>query len=191
MDKAIGNPKALEMETLLQGMGNEFAEKYSEEQKKTVTTTKTRIRPLYQLAIAASFALFVSIGWWQWQQSNPLDTQALYATAYEPYTTVNTTRSTNPALATLTEEGQKNYQAGDYKTAIQQLSTLLANKDLTQEDMLTAQFYKGLAHLGDNQLNLAQTELSTVLKTKGTYLYPTSTMVSCLDCFKEWRCYAN
>ena len=119
------------------------------------------------MAIAASFALLVSIGWWQWQQSNPLDTQALYATAYEPYTTINTTRSTNPALANLLEEGQKNYQTGAYKTAIQQLSRVLATKDLAQEDMLIAQFYKGLAHLGDNQLNLAQTDLMTVLKTEG------------------------
>jgi len=167
VDKAIGNPKALEMEALLQGMGNEFATKYSGEQKKTGTIAKARVRPLYQLAIAASFALLVSIGWWQWQQLNPLDTQALYATVYEPYTAVNTTRSTNLALTNLLEEGQKNYQTRDYGTAIQQLSTVLTNKDLAQEDMLTAQFYKGLAHLGNNQLDLAQMDLMTVLKREG------------------------
>ena len=167
VDKAIDNPKALEMEAVLHGMGNEFAEKYSREQKKMIATPKVRIRPLYQLTLAASFALLVSIGWWQWQQSSPLDTQALYATTYEPYTTASMTRSTDPAITNVLAEAQKKYQTGAYKATIQQLSTFLMTKDLAQADITAAQFYKGLAHLGDNQLNLAQTELMALLKIKG------------------------
>lgn len=167
VDRAIDNPKALEMEALLQNIGNEFAQKHVEVPSKKDILTKTKIRPLYQLAIAASFALLVGIGWWQWQQSSPIDAQALYATAYEPYITSNINRSTNPTAISILKEAQTHYQAGDYETTIQQLSTFLGNENLAEADIITAQFYKGLAHLGNNQFSIAQAELKAVLKTNG------------------------
>lgn len=165
VDKAIGNPKALQMEALLQDMGNEFGAKYTATQKKTIPSR--RIRPFYALAIAASFALLISVGWWQWGQTNSPNAQALYANAYEPYTAASAVRSTNTDLINPLAEGQQKYLAGDYAATLTLLSPLVNDKNLAPEDLITAQFYQGLAYLATNQHSLAETALTTVGQETG------------------------
>ena len=161
VDKAIRNPKALGMEALLQDMGNEFAAKHTPAEKKIIRPTK--VRSLYPFAIAASFALLIAVGWWQWNQVNPLDAQTLYANVYEPYFVSSTIRSTNTDLVNTLVEGQQKYIAGDYEATIRLLTPLLVNQDLSKEDLMATQFYIGLSQLATNQLNLAQTSLTAVV----------------------------
>ncbi len=168
VDKAIGNPKALQMEALLQEMSNEFGAKYTGGKKKI--TPNRRIQPFHALAIAASFALPISIGWWQWGQISQPDAQTLYANAYKPYTAASTIRSTNTDLINPLIEGQQKYLAGDYAATITLLTPLIVDKKLPQEDLMAAQFYQGLAYLATNKYSLAETALTTIVNETG-HLY--------------------
>lgn len=168
VDRSIDKPKALEMEVLLQDIGGEFAAKYTTSRKPKIVPmgAKRRSLPIYKWAIAASFALLISFLWWQFGTNmSPINAQDLYANAYEPYAISTNIRSIDDATSTVFQEGQKKYQLGEYQSAITLFSSALAADSLAREDAIALHFYKGVAHLGNGELDLAQQELETALAT--------------------------
>lgn len=166
VDRSISNPKALEMEILLEDIGNEFAEKYQSKHIEQQKLKRSRIRPMYLWTVAATIALVLGFVWWQLSAA-PIDHQELYIAAYEPYSSSITIRSSSGATDTAFQQGQKKYQIGEYEAAITFFSTVLESDSLTTEAIIATRFYKGIAHIGEEQFGLAKKELERVLATSG------------------------
>lgn len=166
IDRSISNPKALEMETLLEDIGNEFAEKYQVKHIEQQKLKRNRMRPMYLWSVAATIALVLGFVWWQ-LSTVPIDHQELYAAAYQPYSSSITIRSSSGATDTAFQQGQKKYQIGEYQAAITFFSTVLASDSLSTEATVATRFYKGIAHLGQEEFDLAKKELESVVAKSG------------------------
>ena len=130
---------------------------------KKQTASIRRLPLMRNLAIAASFALALSAGWWM--LSKPIAPEELFANNFSIHQDVlsveisdrleETGFGTNKAVLNGLQEGINYYLTGEYEKAIAQFSVF---EIAAPEDALTsyATFYKAIALIATNQLSAAQ-----------------------------------
>jgi len=150
-----------------------FSESTEEQQAEQTTVKEAKVRRIgmfRQLAIAASFALLLTAGWFMFSQpSTPDQLFADNFTVHQDVLSVEiadrlaeTGFGTNKdALATL-QTAIDTYKSGDYTNAIEQFT---AFETTAPEDALAtyAQFYEAVALLETGQSAAAQNELLSII----------------------------
>lgn len=162
VDRAI-HPKIVDMANLLEGLGDEFAQDYQQKQAPESQKPKSAMRPFLIFLLVGIIALLTAFFWWNSKEETPANPEQIFAEAYEPYPISTTIRSTEDPLFSELEIAQKAYENGAYTTAIEALKTLLEDGNSTEKDIIEVRFYKGLSHLGNENIPAAKQELDIVL----------------------------
>lgn len=152
-----------------EGFFLEAAETTAEQQSDQTTAKDAKVRRIgmfNRLAIAASFALLLTAGWFMFSQPSTPD--QLFADNFAVHQDVlsveiedrlaETGFGTNKAALATLQTAIDTYKSGDYQSAINQFNAFEAT---APEDALTsyAQFYKAVALLETQQSEAAQKEL--------------------------------
>jgi len=156
-----------------EGFFSEAAETTAEQQSDQTTAKEAKVRRMgrfNRLAIAASFALLLTAGWFMFSQLStpdqlfadnftvPQDVLSIEIADRLAETGFGTDKAALAALQTAIDT----YKSGDYQSAINQFNTFEAT---APEDALTAyaQFYEAIALLKIRQSEAAQNELLSLV----------------------------
>lgn len=151
VNAAIEDSTGLALEKDLQMIGDEFVEKYTNQETATVKPLRSNRRRWW---LAAASILLLASFWFLKDAFLKPDAGQLYAQVYEPYIATKTTRSLDPTQANAFNQALTFYQEGTYQEAFLGFEKLAQN-NLSKDDRLELQFYQGLAQMALENIDQA------------------------------------